>query len=951
MNPVSRQEDLFERALALPATERSSWLARMCATEPDLRAKVESLLRAHEAASSFMEAAPTDLAPRAPHCEVIAEEKPGDRIGRYKILQKIGEGGCGIVFMAEQEEAVRRRVALKVIKLGMDTKAVIARFEAERQALARMEHPNLARGLDAGATAAGRPFFVMELVRGMRITDYCDQNNLSTEQRLELFIKVCQAIQHAHQKGVIHRDIKPSNILVTLHDGAPVPKVIDFGIAKATQGRLTEQTLFTAFEQFIGTPAYVSPEQAEMSGLDIDTRSDIYSLGVLLYELLAGRTPFDTQELVQSGIDEMRRLIREQEPPRPSIRLRTLNDVDRTTVARRRGTDAPRLSLRLRGDLDWIVMRCLEKDRSRRYETANGLAMDLERHLQNEPVTARPPSTAYLFQKLVRRHRLAFGAGAAIVATIAVGFAVSTLLFLRERDALSRERDALTRAREAETRALHEKSRAEVAAANEARLRAEAEAGEERAQNEATQRGKVAAVMTGTLGDIGRLVTSGGDRGKLREIIDQTAARKKDLVDQPELAAGVDEALGGAYFRLGEYARAEALFVEALKLRRRSNAQSEDSPEVAQCLNYLGLVYSGQSRWTEAEQIHREALQLQQAHFGPRHAIVAETMSTLAWVLAQQAKLDEAENLFRLALALQREVHGQRHPHVATTLSRLGSVLTQEGRIVLAEETLREAHQINLQAFGRYSPEVAGTLNQLAVTVALDLPRLQQAIQLYREAFEIRERLARKDAPSAPPEMSRALEHFQSPGSPQVLTVADVTKLNADTSPASLRAMLAEPGSLAEVEAVLRDAQRYAEITYGKESWEEAFFLALSAWIMLEEGKYQEAEAVTRQSLAIRLKLRPDDWSTHHARHMLGAALAFQNRFQEAEPLLIEGYRGMKARAASMPEFHIPRIGEGVQRIMRIYERLDRPAEVAKWQKEFDSLDPEAKRVLLGSRK
>jgi serine/threonine protein kinase len=394
---MNRPDELFEHALALTASERAAWLAQVCAEDDRLRERVAALLRAHEEAQSFMESTAPDLKPVKPANGTI-EEQPGDRIGRYKLLQKIGEGGCGVVYMAEQEEAVRRRVALKVIKLGMDTKAVIARFEAERQALARMEHPNIARVLDAGATQSGRPYFVMELVRGLKITEYCDQSNLSTEQRLDLFVKVCQAIQHAHQKGIIHRDIKPSNILITLHDGQPVPKVIDFGIAKATHGRLTDATLFTAFEQFIGTPAYVSPEQAEMSGLDIDTRSDIYSLGVLLYELLTGRTPFDTSQLMDAGLDEMRRRIREQEPPRPSHRLRTLNDSDRTTVARRRGTDAPRLTLQLRGDLDWIVMRCLEKDRARRYETANGLATDIQRHLRNEPVTARPPSTAYLLK-------------------------------------------------------------------------------------------------------------------------------------------------------------------------------------------------------------------------------------------------------------------------------------------------------------------------------------------------------------------------------------------------------------------------------------------------------------------------------------------------------------------------------------------------------------------------
>src|SRR5881628_3305811 len=346
--------------------------------------------------------------------------------GGTNCCKKLGEGGCGIVYVAEQEEPIHRCVALKVIKPGMDTRQVIARFEAERQALAVMDHPNIAKVLDAGATETGRPYFVMELVRGVPITRYCDENNLPTVERLGLFMAVCQAIQHAHQKGIIHRDIKPSNILVTLHDGVPVPKVIDFGIAKATQGRLTNQTVYTAFEQFIGTPAYMSPEQAEMSGLDIDTRSDIYSLGVLLYELLAGCTPFDATELMASGLDEMRRTIREEEPLRPSTRLSAFTPEELTTTAKRRSTDAPKLIHLLKGDLDWIVMKCLEKDRARRYETANGLAMDLKRHLNDEPVVARPPSTAYRIHKAVYRHKLGFAAGAAVSLALVIGVTVST---------------------------------------------------------------------------------------------------------------------------------------------------------------------------------------------------------------------------------------------------------------------------------------------------------------------------------------------------------------------------------------------------------------------------------------------------------------------------------------------------------------------------------------------
>ena len=353
------------------------------------------------------------------------DEAVGQTLGHYKLLERLGEGGCGVVYVAEQTEPIRRRVALKVIKLGMDTKSVVARFEAERQALAMMDHPNIAKVLDAGATDKGRPYFVMELVRGIRITDYCDQGQLTTKERLELFIQVCQAIQHAHQKGIIHRDIKPSNILVTLHDGVPVPKVIDFGIAKATEGRLTDATVYTQLHQFIGTPAYMSPEQAEMSGLDVDTRSDIYSLGVLLYELLTGKTPFDARELVSEGIDAMRKTIREKEPVRPSTRLATLQGEELTTTAKRRSVESSRLAHLLRGDLDWIVMKCLEKDRRRRYETANGLAADLKRHLNDETVVARPATQLYRWQKIVRRHKPACAAAAMVALALILGTGVS----------------------------------------------------------------------------------------------------------------------------------------------------------------------------------------------------------------------------------------------------------------------------------------------------------------------------------------------------------------------------------------------------------------------------------------------------------------------------------------------------------------------------------------------
>jgi serine/threonine protein kinase len=463
MIPDSQMEEaVCVAALYIREPElRERFLDRACAGDERLRAAVEAMLRDSGDAEIFFEqsrAAAKTSGPGEPAADILKQakhllelddlngEKPGSRVGRYKLLKKIGEGGCGVVYLAEQEDPLRREVALKVIKLGMDTKCVIARFEAERQALAMMDHPNIAHVLDAGATETGRPFFVMEMVRGTRITKYCDENNLDTVQRLKLFIQVCRAIQHAHQKGIIHRDIKPSNILVTLHDGVPVPKVIDFGIAKATEGRLTDNTMFTALEQFVGTPAYMSPEQAELTGLDVDTRSDIYSLGVLLYELLTGRTPFDSKTLTQSGLEEMRRTLREEEPQPPSTMITSLRGTELTLTASHRHAEPLKLISEIKGDLDWIVMKALEKDRNRRYDTANGLAMDIQRYLENEPVVARPPSQLYRLRKLVRRNKIVFAAGTLLALVLLAGMGASTWLFLREREAREHEAQLLAQA-------------------------------------------------------------------------------------------------------------------------------------------------------------------------------------------------------------------------------------------------------------------------------------------------------------------------------------------------------------------------------------------------------------------------------------------------------------------------------------------------------------------------
>jgi eukaryotic-like serine/threonine-protein kinase len=696
MNDPSKEEaGIFTEALGLSVEKRAAFLDKACGGDERLRRKVEGLLKSHEQIGDFLEET-ADVAVSQARISAMADETPLDRIGRYKLLQQIGEGGCGIVFMAEQEEPVRRRVALKIIKPGMDTKSVIARFEAERQALALMDHPSIAKVFDAGATESGRPYFVMELVRGVKITEYCDEHSLTTEERLKLFVQVCAAIQHAHQKGIIHRDIKPSNILVTVTpEGAALPVVIDFGIAKPTMNqRLTDKTLFTAFEMFIGTPAYISPEQAALTSVDVDTRSDIYSLGVLLYELLTGSKPFDTVELLKDGIDEIRRVIREEEPVRPSTRLSKLKSADLTTVAQRRKSEPPKLIRAICGDLDWIVMKALEKDRARRYETANGLALDVERFLDHEAVLARPPSRLYRFGKTVQRNKVLFFC-IGVIATLLIASLVAVTA------SLARERQA-----------------------------------RREAQTEATKSQQVTKFLEEMLQGVGPSVAHGRDTTIIEEILDRTAQRVgAELTNQPAVELPLREIIGRVYWEIGKYERAEKSHLAEVVLSRK--LFGDESETTASALCNLGNAYWKLRKLAEAEAVYTESLKIRRRLMGEESAEVAEVLNHLGNVLRRQRKLVESEELTRKGLAIRQKLFGNEHLDVADSLRNLSMVLVDRGELAEAELSARTMLAIRRRLLDNDHSLIASALTDVAWVVGNNGNR-EEAELLEAQAFDIR---------------------------------------------------------------------------------------------------------------------------------------------------------------------------------------------------------------------
>jgi tetratricopeptide (TPR) repeat protein/tRNA A-37 threonylcarbamoyl transferase component Bud32 len=689
-------QEIFEQVIERPAEERTVFLDGACAGDDALREEVEVLLKAHDEAQGFLDLPTIDGGEPDVTGAAPPGEEAGTVIGRYKLQELIGEGGFGTVWSAEQKEPVKRRVAFKIIKLGMDTKHVIARFEAERQALAMMDHPNIAKVFDAGATDSGRPFFVMELIRGVPIVDYCDTEKLDTKARLDLFTSVCHAIQHAHQKGIIHRDIKPGNVLITLHDGVPVPKVIDFGIAKATNQELTSKTLFTRHHQMIGTPAYMSPEQAEMSGLDIDTRSDVYSLGVLLYELLTGTPPFDPAELLSQGYAEMMRVIREQEPHKPSTRLSTMGDLA-TRTAQQRRVDVRHLGSILRGDLDWIVMKCLEKDRRRRYDTANGLAMDIRRHLDDEPVVAGPPSASYRLRKFIKRNRAGVFAVTVVAAVLVLGVVGTTAGMLR---ALSAERGM---------------------------------------QRELTRATEVKQIITEMLGSINPTIAQGQDNALLKGILDDTAKRllQGEITDEL-IAAELHHIIGVAYRDMGLWDEADQHVPVALEIRKR--LLGEDDPATMDSVHEMTAVHAFKKRWKTMDELTISNLERRLRVLGPDHPDTLRSMERRAARVGRTKSLDEAELILDEVLERRTRVLGPEHRDTLETMGHLGLLYSRQERFAEAESMLSESIETRRRVLGEAHPDLFPSMGNLA-DVYRKQGRYEQALSLGTEIRDLMRRV------------------------------------------------------------------------------------------------------------------------------------------------------------------------------------------------------------------
>ncbi|MGI8980660.1 MAG: tetratricopeptide repeat protein [Pirellulaceae bacterium] len=964
-----REEQIFHQALEQAADQRAVFLDSACGADVELRERVAVLLRAQASPGSFLQS-PAPGVGISPTIDQPLAEKPGTQIGPYKLLQQIGEGGMGVVYMAEQSEPVQRKVALKVIKPGMDSRQVIARFEAERQALAMMDHVNIARVLDAGTTGvrcqdsgvrnqesagltpdpclltpgSGRPYFVMELVKGVPITQYCDEHHLTPRQRLELLLPVCQAIQHAHQKGIIHRDIKPTNILVAEYDQQVVPKVIDFGVAKATSQPLTEKTMFTGFGQLVGTLEYMSPEQAKLNQLDIDTRSDIYSLGVLMYELLTGGTPFDKVRLRSAGWDEMLRIIREEEPLKPSTKLSCSETLP--SVAANRSMERSRLSRTIRGELDWIVMKALEKDRNRRYETATGFARDLQRYLANEPVQACPPSAGYRLRKFVRRNRGPVLAASLVLLALMAGISGTTWGMIRAEQA---RRDAVA-AQAAEA----ERAAGERRAKEEAQRRlAQLETGTEilaslfqdldpivaekagvTSRNLLSRRlGEVAPQLEGeAVGDplvVARLQHLVGI--SLRELrhLEKAEAVLVKACRTRERLLGADDLdtvatkhhLAALYREQGKYAPAETLFKEVLAIR--TARLGADDLETLNTKHHLAWLYYAQKKYTLVETLCKEVVPIRTLKLGADNLETVATKHLLAVQYGEQSKYDLAEPLFQQVLAIRTAKLGADHQDTLSAKIRLVRLYRSQSKYALAEPLLAEIAAIHTAKLGADDRDTLHSQSELA-GLYRDWGKYDLAEPLYKQILAVRiTKQGGDDMGTLYSQYNLATVYRDMKKLEQAISLLEDTlkRCKATKHPATLEVQ-------ADLGASYRDARRFADAIPLLEEVHRAGRKDL-AWVgttlltsYVRAGRSTEAVALAKdQERAAREQFPADSLELTAALVPLGQALIEAEAHADAEPLYKEVLAIRIARlGANDSDTILPRDG-----LAQIYRSLKKP--------------------------
>ncbi|MFO0887852.1 MAG: serine/threonine-protein kinase [Isosphaeraceae bacterium] len=875
---------IFGQALELESpADRDRFLAQACGENIEMRREVEGLLKSLEQASGFLEspavpplAIETSGIPIAP-CTVI---------GPYILREPIGEGGMGVVYVAEQDEPVRRRVALKVIKPGMDTKQVIARFDMERQTLALMDHPNIARVLDAGSTESGRPYFVMELVRGQPITDYCDEARLSIPERLELFVLVCRAVQHAHQKGIIHRDLKPSNVLVTVIDGVAVPKVIDFGIAKATGPALTDKTLYTAFTQLIGTPLYMSPEQVELSGVDVDTRSDIYSLGVLLYELLTGTTPFDARTLRRVAFDEMRRMIREDEPPSPSTRLSSLGET-LTTTSLKRSSDPRKLSRTVRGELDWIAMKALEKDRTRRYETASDFAADVLRYLTTRPIEAGPPSARYRLEKFARRNRGAITMATVLASALGLATAFSSRQALLARRA---EGDALLAWKEeAQRRHEVEQERNRAIEAEKLALNNEKEANRSKSDSQAFSDFLVHDVLAvarprGVQGGLGVGVT-------VAEALEAAEATlEKRFAGRPLAEAIARDAIGKTWRNLAKFEHAERHLRRAVELREKE--LGPEDPATLDSRNSLGVLLGQMGRVHEAIELHQQTLKIQQSRLGNDHRDTLISMHNLAGAYQDAGQFDRALLLHQQTLERRKTHLGPEDPETLASMADLACTYGFLGQPDQALPLLVQTLELQKTKLGPDHQNTLKTMSNLAWAYA-NANKVSMALPLFKQVLEKQSAILGPNDPD---------------------TIA--TKCNLATA-------YSHAGRLTDAEPLVRAAVDGARLTYGPDHPQILPYMNEQARVNWLMRRFSESVSLYEESLRLARKHKgDDDLVTLVTAYNLAANYRDAGRLADAERLIA----AWLPRGIAKLGLRNPYSQYGVETTLSIHERLKQHA-------------------------